>query len=179
MIKIKNERMIMKLIQGLKKIKELEKKAEDLRDLVKNNCARSSLEQDKYPEQEKKVRGWIQSHSDLLKEILRLRIAIQRTNLETEVSIEIGERTVTKTIAEWIHRRRDLAGDELKMWNCLTDRGIIEGQGKVPSGEVVEVKITRFYDPAERDNMRSLYQSEPIIIDGHLEVTNAVTDLIE
>ena len=169
----------MKLIQGLKKIKELQKKAEDLRDLVKNNCARSSLETDKYPEQEKKVRGWIQSHSDLLKEILRLRIAIQKTNLETSVSIEIGEKTVTKTIAEWIHRRRDLAGDDLKMWNCLTDRGIVEGMGKVPTGDVVEVKITRFYDPAERDNMRSLYQSEPITIDGNLEVVNAVTDLIE
>ena len=178
MVKI-NERIIMKLIQGLKKIKELQKKAEDLRDLVKNNCARSSLETDKYPEQEKKVRGWIQSHSDLLKEILRLRVATQKTNLATETSIEIGGKTVTKTIAEWIHRRRDLAGDELKIWSCLTDRGVVEGMGKVPTGDVVEVKITRFYDPAERDNMKSLYQSEPMIIDGHLEVVNAVTDLIE
>ncbi len=169
----------MKLIEGLKKIKELQKKAEDLRGLVKNNCARSSLETDKYPDQIKRVSGWIQSHSDILKEILRLRIAIQRTNLATEVSIEIGDKVVKKTIAEWIHRRRDLADEELAIWNCLTDRGIKEGQAKSPTGDPIEIKIVRFYDPVEKDSKRELFQSEPIIIDSKLEVTNAVTDLIE
>jgi len=169
----------MKLIEGLKKIKELQQKASDLRDLVKNNCARSSLETDKYPEQKKKVSGWIQSHSDILKEILRLRIAIQRTNIETSVDIEIGGKTVTKSIAEWIHRRRDLAGEELSMWNVLTDRNIKEGPVTGPSGDVINMTIVRFYDPSERDNHRELYQSEPIIVDSKLEVTNAVTDLLE
>ena len=170
---------MMKLIEALKKIKELQKKVEDLRDLVKGHCARSSLETDKYPEQAKKVAGWIQSHSDILKEILRLRVAIQKTNIETEVSIELGGKTVTKTIAEWIHRRRDLAGEELKMWACLTDRGVAEGMGKGPTGDPIEIKIVRFYDPTERDNKRELYQAEPITIDSKLEVVNAVTDLIE
>lgn len=169
----------MKLIEALKKIKELQKKAEDLRGLVKDNCARSSLETDKYPEQGKKVAGWIQAHSDILKEILRLRIAIQKTNLETMVEIEIGEKVVKKSIAAWIHRRRDLATEELKIWNCLTDRRITEGQTKGPSGDVIDIKIVRFYDPTERDNKKSLYQSEPIIIDSKLEVINAITDLIE
>ena len=169
----------MKLIEALKKIKDLQRKASDLRDLVNNNCARSSLETDKYPEQAKKVAGWMQSHSDLLKEILHLRVAIQRTNLTTSVAIELGEKVVTKTIAEWIHRRRDLAAEELKMWNCLSDRGIQEGIVKGPTGDPVEIKVVRFYDPTERDNKRELYQSEPLTIDSKLEVTNAITDLIE
>ena len=169
----------MKLIEALKKIKELQKKAEDLRDLVKNHCARSSLESDKYQGQAKKVEGWIQSHSDILKEILRLRLAIQKTNIDTKVAIELGGKTVTKTIAEWIHRRRDLATEELKMWNCLTDRNIKEGYGNGPSGDPIEIKIVRFYDPSERDNKRELYQAEPLVIDSKLEVTNAITDLIE
>jgi hypothetical protein len=169
----------MKLIEALKKIKELQRKAEDLRDLVSSNCARSSLETDKYPEQAKKVAGWMQSHSDLLKEILYLRVSIQRTNLMTEVTIELGERAVTKNIAEWIHRRRDLAQEELKIWNCLSDRGIKEGIGNGPSGDPIEIKIIRFYDPTERDNKHELYQSEPLIIDSKLEVINAITDLIE
>lgn len=168
----------MKLIEALKKIKELQRKAEDLRTLVKDHCARSSLETDKYLSQANKVAGWVQSHSDLLKEILRLRVAIQQTNLVTNVTVELGEKAVTKTIAEWIHRRRDLATEELKMWNCLSDRGIQEGVVKGPTGDPVEIKIIRFYDPAERDNKRDLYQSEPSIIDGKLEVTNAITDLI-
>ena len=169
----------MKLIEALKKIKELQRKVEDLRDLVKNHCARSSLETDKYEGQAKKVSGWIQSHSDILKEILRLRVAIQRTNIETKVSIMLGEKTVTKSITEWIHRRRDLSGEELKMWNCLSDRGIVEGMGKGPTGDPLQIKIVRFYDPVERDNHRDLFQSEPIIIDSTLEVINAITDLIE
>jgi hypothetical protein len=114
-----------------------------------------------------------------MKEILRLRIAIQRTNLATSVTIELDDKVITKTIAEWIHRRRDLAQEEQSMWNCLTDRGIAEGIVKGPTGDPVEIKIVRFFDPGERDNKRELYQSEPMIIDSRLEVVNATTDMIE
>lgn len=169
----------MKLIEGLKQIKDLQRKAEDLRKLVKDNCARSSIETDTYSGQAKKVEGWIQSHSDLLKEILRLRVAIQRTNIATPVTVELNGRAITKTIAEWIHRRRDLAAEELKMWNCLTDRGIKEGSGHGPSGDPLEIKIVRFYDPSERDKKKELFQSEPLLIDSKLEVVNAITDMIE
>ncbi|MFW9872352.1 MAG: hypothetical protein ACFFG0_04555 [Candidatus Thorarchaeota archaeon] len=169
----------MKLIEALKKIKELQKKAEDLRDLVKNNCVRSSFESDKYSGQAKKVEGWIQAHSDILKEILKLRVSIQKTNIETRVDIDLGGKVISKSIAEWIHRRRDLVNEELKMWNCLTDRGIKEGIGRGPTGDPIEIKIVRFYDPSERDNKKQLYSSEPMIIDSKLEVINATTDLIE
>lgn len=169
----------MKIIEALKQIKDLQRKANDLRDLVKVNCARSSVESDRYPEQDKKVEGWIQAHSDILQEILRLRVAIQKTNLETPVTMENLPGSPTKSIAAWIHRRRDLAGEELKMWNCLTDRGIHEGMGNAPSGEQIQIKIIRFYEPDKRDKMKALYQSEPTIIDSKLEVVNAVTDLIE
>ena len=168
----------MKLIEALKKIKDLRRKADDLKGLVGANCARSTLETDKYPEQGKKVSGWMQAHSDILKEILRLRVAIQQTNLETLVDIEIGGRQVKKSIAEWIHRRRDLSGEDLKMWERLTDRGITEGAGKGPTGDPIEIRIVRFYDPSERDMRRDLYQSEPLVIDSRLEVVNATTDLI-
>lgn len=169
----------MKIIEGLKKIKDLQRKADDLVDLVKLNCARSSLETDKYPEQKEKVNGWIQAHSDLMKEILRLRISIQKTNLATEVPIELGNKVVTKTIAEWIHRRRDLASTELSMWKALTDRGIREGDGRGPSGDPIKIEIVRFYSTSQRDEKIDLYQSEPLTIDSKLEVINAITDLIE
>lgn len=169
----------MKLIEALKKIKELQKKADDLRDLVKANCARSSLESDQYENQRNKVEGWIQAHSDVLKEILRLRIAIQKTNLECMVVIEIGGKNVTKSIAEWIHRRRDLSGVELSMWDRLTDRGIQEGYVKGPSGDNIKIEIVRHFNPEKRDEMKSMLQSEPFVIDSKLEVVNAITDLIE
>ena len=169
----------MKLIEALKQIKDLQKKAEDLRDKVKNNCALSSLESSPYPEPAKQIKKWIQSHGDVVKEILRLRVAIQKTNLATKVKINVGGKDVEKTIAEWIHRRRDLATEEMNMWRCLTDRGVTEGMVKGPSGDMIEVKIQRFYDAEERDNNIELYRTEPMLIDSTLEITNAVTDLIE
>jgi hypothetical protein len=114
-----------------------------------------------------------------MKEILRLRIAIQKTNLNTMVTIELGGKTITKTIAEWVHRRRDLANGEALMWSKLTDRNLREGTQKQSTGQDVEVKIIRCYDPKERDTALYLYQSEPSIVDSKLEVINAVTDLIE
>ena len=169
----------MKLIEALKKIKELQRKAEDLRELVKENCAISSIETALYPDQKAKVSGWIQSHSDLMKEILSLRIAIQKTNLETDVTIEVEGKKVKKSIAEWIHRRRDLAAYELDMWNKLSDRNIREGQTAGPGGQIIDLRIVRFYDAEERDKKRAALQEEPTIIDSKLEVINAITDLIE
>lgn len=169
----------MKIIEGLKQIKDLQRKASNLRELIKHSCAKSSFESDKYPEQAKKVAGWLQAHFDLTKEILRLRIAIQRTNLATNVTIELFGKSVEKTIAEWIHRRRDLAALDLESWRCLTDRGIKEGKAVAASGDPMDVKIVRYYDPDERDRMVDRFQSEPSIIDSRLEVVNAITDLIE
>lgn len=169
----------MKIIEALKQVKDLKRKADDLKTLVKDNCTLSSLDTPKYPEQAKQIKGWIQAHSDILKEICRLRVAIQKTNILTDVTIELDGKQVKKNIASWIHRRRDLAKEELEIWTGLTDRGIKEGVGKTPSGEAFDLKVVRFWEPAERDKMRSSLSSEPTLIDSKLEIINAVTDLIE
>jgi len=168
----------MKLIEAMKKIKELRVKAEDLRRKVGTYCADQSHETPVYPDQKAKIREWTQAYSDILKEILSLRVAIQRTNLATEVTIELGNKQVRKTIAEWIHRRRDLAELEMSVWTNIGDRGLKEGTIATSTGEKTEVKIRRYYDPEERDNMVSLYRDEPSIIDRTLEVINAVSDLV-
>jgi hypothetical protein len=169
----------MKLIEALKQIKDLEKKADDLRGMVAKHSAYLNIETPTYTDQKKQIKGWIQSHSDILKEILRLRVAIQKTNLATEVTIELAGKMVTKTIAEWIHRRRDLATDESKMWRGLTDRNLKEGTMKQSNDQPVEVKIVRCYDPEERDQKIFDLESEPSVIDGKLEIVNAITDLLE
>ena len=170
----------MKLIEAMKKLKDLNVKAEDLRKKVALNCADLSLETPLYgADQKATVDGWIQAHSDILQEILRLRVAIQRTNIATPIAIEIGGKSVTKSIAEWIHRRRDLAKLDMDMWAKLGDRGLKEQNIQTaPGGPITEVRIRRYYDPALRDAKLDLYRSEPSVIDATLEVTNAVTDLI-
>jgi hypothetical protein len=170
----------MKLIEAMKQIKELQVKAEDLRGKVKQYCADLDFETPMYPDQKKQIREWIQAHSDIMKEILKLRVIIQKTNLKTKVDIQLNGKSVTKTIAEWIHRRRDLANAELTMWSSLTDKGLKEGN-VLPSTTVgipgTPVKLRRYYDPAERDKNIELYRSEPGIIDRTLEVVNATTDV--
>lgn len=163
-------------------IKEMQVKAADMREKVKQYCADLDFETPMYPDQRRQVSEWIQAHSDILKEILGLRVNIQRTNLATLVEIEIGGKRVSKTIAEWIHRRRDLAKEELSMWQGLTDKGLKEGNF-LPSTSVgvpqTPVKLRRYYDPTERDAKTELYRSEPGIIDRTLEVINATTDMVE
>lgn len=169
----------MKIIEGMKKLKDLQKKAGDIRDKVSLNCAISSIQSPIYDNQSNKISEWLQAHQDIMKEILKLRIDIQKTNLVTEVTIELGDKQVTKTIAEWIHRRRDLADYDKKLFRGLTDRGIREGNGNTPTGDVIDIKIIRYYSPEQRDAKISLYDSEPSLIDAKLEVINAITDLVE
>lgn len=169
----------MKIIEAMKKIKDLNRKAEDLKNLVAKYCCDLDFETAAYADQKGQVEGWIQSHRDVLKEVLRLRVAIQRTNLRTIVPIELGGIVVTKTIAEWIHRRRDLSKTEMGMWQSLTDKNLKEGIGLTTTGEKKEIRIRRYYETKTRDTMLDLLRSEPVIIDGALEVVNAVTDLDE
>jgi len=175
----------MKIIEGLKKIKDLRRKADDLVKLVRDNCAISSLTKPVYgTEQKAKIDGWIQAHKDICKEIATLKMRIAMTNHNTMVEIELpsGKRVVN-SIAYWIHRRTELATMEYQMWNALTDRGIQEGifqQNRSSTDQdSVKVEVVRFYDPATRDNMKMDLQSEPSVIDGKLEIVNAITDLME
>lgn len=167
----------MKLIEAMKKLKDLNIKAEDLRKKVSVHCADLSFETPMYPDQASVVSGWIQAHSDLMQEILKLRVGIQRTNLKTLVAIELGGKSVSKTISEWIHRRRDLAKLDMDMWSKLGDRGLAEQSGKDSQGQQVDIKIRRYFDPKIRDEKIDLYRSEPSVIDATLEVVNAVTEL--
>ena len=169
----------MKIIEAMKQIKDLQVKAEDLKRKVSQLCAIQSIETPLYgKDQAEKIKEWCQGYGDILKEILRLRVAIQRTNLSTNVTIELGGKQVTKSIAEWIHRRRDLANLEQSLWQSIGDRGLKEGTLQNSQGEKVDVKIVRYYDPNIRDQNVELYRSEPSRIDSTLEVINAVTDLL-
>lgn len=178
----------MKLIEGLKEIERLKKKLDDLRNKVGEHCAHSSLKQPEYGnDQQKMVDKWIQSYHDTVQRILDLRIAIAQTNLNTDVTIELGGKQVTKSIAEWIHRRRELANLDANLYRTLNDKHVNVGKirtvnpsmGAMQTDDNDEVDVTsvRYYDPEVRDTKLELYDSEPSIIDGKLEIVNAVTDI--
>ncbi len=169
----------MKLIEALKKKKELLRKADDLKGKIGTYCVHMSYETPTYEDQKSQVREWIQAHTDIIKEIEHLQVAILRTNLMTDVTIILGDNSVTKPIAAWIIRRREMAGQDLSCWQKLTDKNLKEGLFRNSQQQEIVAKIVRCYDPVERDRNCELYRSEPSTIDSTLETVNAVTDLIE
>lgn len=169
----------MKIIEAMKRVKMNEEKITDLHQKIAQAAAQLSIETPLYENQKGKVREWLQSCEDISQENIRLLIAIQRTNLATSVTIELGTKQVTKTIAEWVWRRRKYATLDLQTWQKLTDKGIKEGVTQGPGGSAIEVKLVRHYDPELRDARLTLYREEPHVIDSVLEIVNATTDLVE
>lgn len=169
----------MKLIEALKGMKYQLKKADDLKAKIAAHCADLDCETALYPNQKEVVDAWIQSHSDCLKEAARLNYCILKTNVLTKVTIEIGGNFIEKSIAEWILRRKKLAAMEESAWKSLGDRNLKEGNIQQSNGQVLGVKIRRYYDPKLRDAKVALYNIEPSLIDMKLEIVNCVTDLME
>jgi hypothetical protein len=169
----------MKLIEAMKKIKENKEKIVDLQKKISENCAHLNIETPLYPDAEQKVTSWAQSCEDLNQENIHLLTSIQRTNLQTQVSIVLGEKTVTKCIAEWVWRRREYAAIDYNTYMKMTDRGLSEGKGRSSTGVDLDLKIVRKYNPETRDKKIAMFKSEPHMIDAKLEVINAITDLIE
>jgi hypothetical protein len=170
----------MKIIEAMKRVKGNKEKIGDLQTRISGVSAHLSHETPIYGDQTaEKIKEWAQSCDDLSRENIRLLCAIAKTNLATTATIALGDKAVTKSLAEWIWRRREYAGIDLGTWSKMTDRGLKEGAGQTSTGIPFEVKIVRNYNPDQRDKKIAEYKSEPHEIDSALEVTNAVTDLIE
>lgn len=170
----------MKLIEAMKRVKQNKEKITDLQSKIRDNCAHYQHETPLYgDEQGNKVKEWLQSCNDLAQENCRLLLNIQHTNLATQVTIGLGEKSVTKPIAWWVWRRREYAAMDLKTWQALSDRGLKEGHAQSTTGQPFEMKLKRHYDPAQRDEKVAMYKAEPHEIDAALEIANAITDLIE
>lgn len=169
----------MKIIEAMKRVKANREKISDLQEKIRNTSAHLSHETSPYPNPKLKVSEWAQSCGDLSRECVRLLACISRTNSETKVTIELGGKSVTKPISEWIWRRREFAKIDLATYRAMTDRGLKEGQMNTSTGTPIDVKIVRNFDAEHRDRMAEIYRSEPAEIDAALEVVNATTDLIE
>lgn len=171
---------MVKIIEAMKTVKLNIRKAIDLQTQIRNAAANLSIETPLYgADTAAKITGWLQTIHDIGQDNITLLVNIQRTNLVTQVPIVLDGVTVTKSIAEWVWRRRQYAETDRNAWFALTDRGLKE-EVKMPTGngQAVEVKLVRFYDPVLRDKMIGQYRDEPFLIDSALEVVNATTELV-
>lgn len=169
----------MKIIQAMRKIKQLEDKASLYRERIAVYSQDLDIETPVYGEgQRDKVSSWLQGHEDLMREIESLKASIQRTNSSTPITIRIRDVEVTKTITEWIVRRAVTSKLNRQAWSSLGAKKLVDGSMQTSSGEHRNVSVRRYYDPEERDRKVSLFTQEPTLIDGELEVANAITDII-
>ena len=170
----------MKIIEALKKIKENKQKIGELHQRIALNCANQNIETPLYGEETPdKIKEWLQSCTDISQQNVNLLCSIQKTNLQTMVTIELGNKSVTKSISEWVWRRREYARIDQETWSKLGDRNLKEGSYPSSQGVPNELKIVRHFNPSERDEKIDVYRSEPHKIDAALEIVNAVTDLVE
>jgi hypothetical protein len=172
----------VKIIEAMKKVKMNQVKIKDLQEKIKQNCANLSIETPQYgADTKKKISEWAQSCHDLSQENIRLLVAIQRTNLVTTVTIEVGGKPVTHSISEWVWRRREYAATDLATYQAMNDRNLKESfiNPTVQGAEPTKVTVVRFFDPVERDEKVVEYREEPFRIDSALEVVNATTELVE
>lgn len=172
----------MKIIEAMKEAKDIDAKVQDLQEKIRRYCADQSHETPVYGTvdgQRAKIKEWLQGVHDSCLRAERLRILIQKTNLVTPVTIELGGKAITKSIAEWILRRVKYSKMEHSAWSVLSDRNLKEGKTVTSTGDPLMVVVRRYYDANERDMMIEMYRSEDSIIDRTLEVINAKTDLVE
>jgi hypothetical protein len=170
----------MKIIEALKRVKINKEKITDLQTRIGQVSAHLTHETPVYgAETASKIVEWAQACDDLTRDNVQLLVAIARTNIATRATITLGGKEVTKTLAEWIWRRREYAALDMKTWGAMTDRNLREGQIQTTTGVPIDVRIVRNYDPVRRDQKLAEYKGEPHEIDSTLEVINAVTDLVE
>jgi hypothetical protein len=170
----------MKIVEALKLRKELLVKADDLRKKIGLSSAHLNIETPLYADQPRQVSEWLQAHESITQEIAALSLRVQKTNIATSVTIQIGGKSVAKVIAEWVLRRRELAKLDEAAWAQLTDRNLKEQNIQTsPGSPVTEIRIKRCFDAKVRDEKIALYRAEPSVIDRTLEVVNATTDLLD
>jgi hypothetical protein len=169
----------MKIIEALKQLKYLSKKADDLQLKLQQNCADMEFDTPLFPDMKAKVDEWLQGHTDVVREIGRLRYRLQKTNVMTPITIKLHDVDVTKSLYEWIQRRKDLANMELKAWQKLSDRNLKDSQFMQTNGVPSQIKMRRYYDPAKKEKQTSMLSLEPTLIDAALEIANCSHELLE
>ena len=169
----------MKVIAALKRTKILAAQIEQLQKSIALHSAKKSFEKSPYEDPVAKVASMLQAAHDLNLELEQLTHRIHKTNVLSKLTISLNGNNVTKTIDEWIYRRRLGAPRDSATWNRLTDRGLKDEQVKQSDGTILLVTVDRHFSVEARDKKLAELAAEPIEIDTALEIWNAVSDLVD
>jgi len=172
----------MKLIEGMKKLRVLEKHLGRNTERIFMYSSAPSNEKPTFgeeKEQRKQVQELIQSNKDLVTEYLHLKQRVDMTNLTTTVTI--GKRQFK--LIDLLILRRGLAKKMEKTFHALStdyaDRRLSQMQRNIAlqPGEKAPHAL-RFYDETEKFENLQEWQGLQDEIEQRLEVINATTELV-
>ena len=168
----------MKIIEGMKRLRVIEKRMESQRNAITEYASKLSTEMPRFQtkeDQAKEVASLIQSNNDLCAEYLRIKRSIEYTNLK--VSVELQGKAYS--ISDLLVVKRKLADRMVATYRALNDTVARDRLRNAPKFDGETPKVEILYDERTKlDNIRK-WQDLADIIDSRLEVINATTDLIE
>ena len=168
----------MKIIEGMKRLRVIEKRMESQRNAINEYASKLSTEMPRFQtkeDQAKEVASLIQSNNDLCAEYLRIKRSIEYTNLKVTVELQ-GK---AYSISDLLVVKRKLADRMVATYRALNDTVARDRLRNAPKFDGETPKVEILYDERTKlDNIRK-WQDLADIIDSRLEVINATTDLIE
>ena len=168
----------MKIIEGMKRLRVIEKRMESQRNAVTEYASKLSTEMPRFQtkdDQAKEVASLIQSNNDLCAEYLRIKRSIEYTNLKVTVELQ-GK---AYSISDLLVIKRKLADRMVATYRALNDTVARDRLRNAPKFDGETPKVEILYDERTKlDNIRK-WQDLADTIDSRLEVINATTDLIE
>lgn len=169
----------MKLIEGMKTLKVIEKKMQHNAERINQYAAIVSSERPIFgteTEQRRQVEQLIQSNTDLAKQYLSLKKAVDLTNIQTQVTI--GKETFS--ISDLLQIQRNVAKLMKTTYSALNDK---QAEQRITTMRQPTTEkpphVERMYDENEKYKGLQYWQGIEDEIETRLEVINATTDLIE
>ena len=172
----------MKIVEALKGLRVIEKKIKKNTEQIGEYSSILSNEKSLFGDekgQEKKVRELIQSNQDLLTYYLKVKRAIEKTNLVA--TVEVGG--VKYTLSDALTIKRKMARHMLDTYNALSTR---TGDAKLGmrrmsvSGDPNQIiSVLRMYQETDKLDGLTKWQDLYDNLESRLEVINATTDLVE
>lgn len=170
----------MKLIEGMKSLKVIEKKMQHNAVRITEYAAIVSTEKPIFGtevEQRKQVEALIQANTDLGTEYLNLKKRVDLTNIQTQVTI--GKKAysisdllqIKRTVAKLMETTYQALNDQ------LAERRLV-GMRQQAGGDKV-ARVERMYDETRKYEGLQHWQGLRDEIETRIEVINATTELFE
>ncbi len=169
----------MKIVEGIKKLKLIEKKIDDNTRKIEMYSSMVSTERPFFEDektQKKEVEALIQSNNDLVLEYLKLKRRIEQTNLTVTAEFD----GIKYTLSDLLVMKRRLGNKLIETYSALNTRHA-DGRIRQAPAEMdgKKAQVVRMYDENKKNENLQRLMELVSNIDARLEVVNATTDLLD